>query len=96
MDRVDRALDTLPLPGAQQTLPAVPPETEGISLGHTDDAALGASQPDEVTAQCVDPAGVVVPDENCGGTQQGEERGGEQGVGTARSGEGGRRHGVLC
>ena len=30
-----------------------------------------ASSPDEVEAQCVDPQGVVVPDENCGGTQQG-------------------------
>jgi hypothetical protein len=45
----------------------------GVAVGVVALVAVvyAASQPDEVTAQCVDPAGVVVPDENCGGNQQG-------------------------
>ena len=45
----------------------------GVAVGVVALVAViyAASQPDEVTAQCVDPQGVVVPDENCGGTQQG-------------------------
>ncbi|GAA4868030.1 hypothetical protein [Actinomycetospora straminea] len=45
----------------------------GVAVGVVALVAVvyAASQPDEVTAQCVDPAGVVVPDENCAGTQQG-------------------------
>ena len=45
----------------------------GVAVGVVALVAIvyAASQPDEVEAQCVDPQGVVVPDENCGGSQQG-------------------------
>ncbi|MDD7942669.1 hypothetical protein PHK61_30075 [Actinomycetospora lutea] len=45
----------------------------GVAVGVVALVAVvyAASAPDEVEAQCVDPQGVVVPDENCGGTQQG-------------------------
>jgi hypothetical protein len=45
----------------------------GVAVGVVALVAIvyAASQPDTVDAQCVDPQGVVVPDENCGGTQQG-------------------------
>lgn len=45
----------------------------GVAVGVVALVAVvyAASQPDEVEAQCVDPQGVVVPDENCGGSQQG-------------------------
>ena len=45
----------------------------GVAVGVVALVAIvyAASAPDEVEAQCVDPQGVVVPDENCGGSQQG-------------------------
>ena len=45
----------------------------GVAVGVVALVAIvyAASQPDEVEAQCVDPQGVVVPDDNCGGSQQG-------------------------
>ncbi len=45
----------------------------GVAVGVAALVAVvyAASQPDEVEAQCVDPQGVVVPDDNCGGSQQG-------------------------
>jgi hypothetical protein len=46
----------------------------GVAVGVVALVAIvyAASQPDEVTAQCTDPNGVVVPDENCtSGVQQG-------------------------
>lgn len=45
----------------------------GVAVGVVALVAVvyAASQPDEVTAQCVDPRGVVVPDQNCAGVQQG-------------------------
>ncbi|PVZ09592.1 hypothetical protein [Actinomycetospora cinnamomea] len=45
----------------------------GVAVGVVALVAVvyAASQPDEVTAQCVDAQGVVVPDENCAGSQQG-------------------------